>query len=159
MQTREADGLSLLIFISIPGAGKRMVVDRRKDQAVRVQEVQSGRQARGQGRQYDQAGRFWFRADSMIRQAGSDSGQARVKTGRTSKREIRKSRRTGKTRWLTWQDQTNWHRETGNTGLNRPGKISGWGGDNHKDRWNRSGRDTKGTRTSNFRDFWRSLHK
>ena len=33
-----------LIFISIQGAGKRMVVDRQKDHKVGVQDVQSGRQ-------------------------------------------------------------------------------------------------------------------
>jgi hypothetical protein len=43
----------------IQGAGKRMVVDRQKIiNKVRVQEVQSGRQAQGQCRQYGQAGGF-----------------------------------------------------------------------------------------------------
>jgi hypothetical protein len=48
-----------LIFIIIQVAGKRMVVDRQRIiNKVRVQEVQSGRQACGQGRQYSQAGGF-----------------------------------------------------------------------------------------------------
>jgi hypothetical protein len=42
------------------------------------------------------AGRPEVRAGSMVRQAGPESRQARVKTGRTSKREISKSRRTEK---------------------------------------------------------------
>jgi hypothetical protein len=51
--------------------------------------VQSGRQARGQGRQNGQAGGYRVQK------------QVRVKTGRTRKRRIAKSR-TGK-RWLTWK--------------------------------------------------------
>ena len=52
----------------------------------------------------------------MVRQAGSESRQAGVKPGRTSKREIRKSRSTGKTR------QTG-NRQTGNTGINTQGLM------------------------------------
>ena len=48
-----------LIFIIIEGAGKRMAMDRHK---VREMEVQSGRQAQGQGRQYGQAGGFRVKA-------------------------------------------------------------------------------------------------
>ena len=54
-----------------------------------------------ESRRYRVAGRLEVRAGSMVRQAGSESGHARVKTGRTSKRENRKSRSTGNTRWLT----------------------------------------------------------
>jgi hypothetical protein len=62
MRTQEADDLSLW-YVLVQGAGKRMVVDRQKIiNKVRVQEVQSGRQARGQGGQYGQAGGFRVRA-------------------------------------------------------------------------------------------------
>jgi hypothetical protein len=44
-----------------------MVVDRQKIiNKVRVQEVQSGRQIRGQGRQYGQAGGFRVKAGKQI---------------------------------------------------------------------------------------------
>jgi hypothetical protein len=48
---------------------------------------------RSESRRYRVAGRLEVRAGRMVRQAGSESGQASVKTGRTRKREIRKSRR------------------------------------------------------------------
>jgi hypothetical protein len=52
-----------LIFISIQGAGKRMVVDRKNMiNKFRVHEVQSGRSARGQGSQYGQTGGFRVKA-------------------------------------------------------------------------------------------------
>jgi glucose dehydrogenase len=52
MQTQEADGWGLTMFIHPKEVGKRMVVDREKGQnQIRVQEVQSGRQASGRGRQ------------------------------------------------------------------------------------------------------------
>jgi hypothetical protein len=39
-------------------------------------------------------------------------------------------------RCLTWKHKTNWHRETGNTGINTLWKLAtlGGGGENHKDR-------------------------
>ena len=44
---------------SSKGVGKRMVVDRQKGpNQIRVQEVQSGRQTRGQGRENSQAGGY-----------------------------------------------------------------------------------------------------
>jgi hypothetical protein len=52
-------------------------------------------------RKYRVAGRLEVRAGSMVRQTGSESRQAGVKTGRTSKREIRKKQEHGKPRWLT----------------------------------------------------------
>ena len=60
MQTREADGLSLDIYFK---QSKRGMQENGHGQAkgqnqFRVQEVQSGRQARGQGRQNSQAGRY-----------------------------------------------------------------------------------------------------
>ena len=57
-----------------------MVVDSQKGQnQIRVQEVQSGRQAHGQGRQNGQAG------------GNNVQKQARVKTGRTRKRRMQKA--------------------------------------------------------------------
>ena len=65
-----------------------MVVDRQKGQnQIRLQ---SGRQARGQGRQNGQVGGYKVQK------------QARVKTGRTSKRRMQKAGEWGK-RWLTWK--------------------------------------------------------
>jgi hypothetical protein len=70
-----------------------MVMDRKKGQIqIRVQEVQSGRQARGQGRQNGQAGGYKVQK------------QARVKTGRTRKRRMQKAGGRGKC-WLTWNMQ------------------------------------------------------
>ena len=91
---------------------------------IRVQEVQSGRQARGQGRQNGQAGGYRVQK------------QERVKTGRTRKRINAKSRRTGKPLVDLETYKTNWHRETGNTGINTLGKQAtpGEGGDNNEDR-------------------------
>jgi hypothetical protein len=101
------------IFINPKGVGKRMVVDRQKGQnQITVQEVQSGRQARGQGRQKGQAGGCKVQK------------QARVKTRRTRKRRNAKSRRTGKLLDDLETYKLNWHRETGNTGINTLGKIS-----------------------------------
>jgi hypothetical protein len=78
MQTQEADGWSLRCLIIQKGVGKRMVMDRQKGQnQIRVQEVQSGRQARGQGRQKWSGRRV--------------QKQARVKTGRTGKGRIAKA--------------------------------------------------------------------
>ena len=57
MKTWEADGLSLDIYSTIQ-KGKKMVVDRQNVNQFRVQEVQSGSQARGQGRQNGQAGGY-----------------------------------------------------------------------------------------------------
>jgi hypothetical protein len=62
-----------LIFISIQGADKRMVVDRQKIIT------------RSESRRYRVACRLEVRAGSMVMLAGSESRQARVKTGRTSK--------------------------------------------------------------------------
>ena len=47
-------------------------------------------------------------------------------------KENREGRSTGKTQWLTWTYKTNWHRETGNTGINTLGKkvTPEGGGDN-----------------------------
>ena len=61
MQTQEADGWSLTVFINPKGAGKRMVVDRQKVKTRSgVQEVQSGRQV-------------MVKAGRMVRQAGTES--------------------------------------------------------------------------------------
>ena len=57
-----------------------MVVDRQKDHNLILKEAW----------RYRVAGRLKGRAGRMIRQAGSESGQARVKTGRTRKMAIRK---------------------------------------------------------------------
>ena len=64
-----------------------MVVDRQKIKT------------RSESRRYRVVGRLEVRAGRLVRQAGSESRQARVTTGRTSKTE-----RTGeweKTHWLT----------------------------------------------------------
>ena len=72
MQTQEADGWSLTIFINPIGEGKRMVVDRQKGQhQFRVQKVPKGRQD-------DQAG------------GKGVQSQAGVKTVRTIKKRIAK---------------------------------------------------------------------
>jgi hypothetical protein len=69
-----------------------MVVDRQKGQnQIRVQEVQSGRQAHGQGRQNGQAAGYKVQK------------QARVKIGKTRKRRMQKSGEREK-RWLTWKN-------------------------------------------------------
>ena len=64
------------------------------------------------------------KAGRMVRQVGT-KGQARVKTGRTTK-----SRRTEKMLVDLETYKMNWHRETGNTGINTLGKTSntwkGW---------------------------------
>ena len=68
-----------------------MVVDRQKGQnQIRVQDVQSGRQARGQGRQNGQAGGYKVQK------------QARVKTRRIRKRRMQKAGER-ENRWLTWK--------------------------------------------------------
>jgi hypothetical protein len=66
-----------LIFINNPkGVGKRMVVDRQK--------VKTG----SESRRYCVADGLKVRAGKMVRQVGTESRkQARVKTGRNSKRE------------------------------------------------------------------------
>ena len=59
MQTQDADAMGL-IFITIQGVGKRMVVDRQKSE-IRSESRRcrvAARQARCQGRQNDQAGGF-----------------------------------------------------------------------------------------------------
>jgi hypothetical protein len=87
-------------------------VDRQNQ--VRVQEVQSGRQVRGQ------AGGYRVQK------------QARNKTKRTwrMQKENAKSRRTEIPLVDLETYKMNWHGETGNTGINTPGKISdtwrGW---------------------------------
>jgi hypothetical protein len=58
MQTQETDGWSLRCLNNPKGIDKRMVVDRQKVITRTVQEVQSGRQTRGQGRQNGQAGEY-----------------------------------------------------------------------------------------------------
>ena len=76
MLTQEPDGWSLIMFNHPKMVGKRMVVDRQNGQnQIRVQEVQSGRQACGQGRQNGQAGVYRVQKE------------ARVKIGRTRKGE------------------------------------------------------------------------
>lgn len=104
-----------------------------------------GRQTTGQGRQ----GSIIQSSGAKV-QAGPGSGQARVKTKRTRRRETREKAGTETKRWLTWTNRTNWHRQTENTGINTQG-ISGedgrhleGGGDKHEDRWNRSGHDNHG---------------
>jgi hypothetical protein len=56
---------------------------------IRIQEVRSGRQAHGQGRQTGQAGGYRVQK------------QARVKTGKTRKEENSKKEYRKKTHWLT----------------------------------------------------------
>jgi hypothetical protein len=84
MQTPEADGWSLTMFINPKGVGNGIVVDRQMLNQIRVQEVQSGRQAHGQGRENGQAGGYKVQKQAM------------VKTRRTRKRRNAKSRRTRK---------------------------------------------------------------
>jgi hypothetical protein len=82
-----------------------MVVDRQKGQnQIRVQEVQSGRQVR--------SGRYKVQK------------QARVKTGRTRKRRMQKAGEREKSLVDLETYKVNWHRETGNTGINTLGKTS-----------------------------------
>jgi hypothetical protein len=70
----------------------QMFMDSQKCQnQIRVQEVQSGRQARGQGRQNGQAGRY------------KDQKQARVKTRRNRKRRMQKAGNRENS-WLTRKD-------------------------------------------------------
>ena len=58
MQTQEADGWSITIFINPIGEGKRMVMDRQNGKnQFRVQKVPKGRQNQGQGRQNQGQGR------------------------------------------------------------------------------------------------------
>jgi hypothetical protein len=76
----------------------------------------------------------------VVRQADSAYGQARVKTRRAKKKQRLGKIGARRKRWLTWQNKTHWHRETGNTGINMPGTNGDnrrhleVGGDNHKDR-------------------------
>ena len=68
MQTQEADGLSLTMFINPKGVGKRMVVNRQKGKnQIRVQEVQSGRPAHGQGRQNGQADGYTVQKQARVK--------------------------------------------------------------------------------------------
>ena len=82
IQTREADGLCLSYLLINPlinpkGVGKRMVMDRQK--------VKTS----SNSRRYRVAGRLEVRVSRMVRQVGTESKkQARVKTGRTSKKRI-----------------------------------------------------------------------
>jgi hypothetical protein len=64
------------------------------------------------------------------RQAGSESGQARVKTRRARKRETGKAGAETK-RWLTRQTRRTGNRQTENTGINTQG-ITGKMGDTWK---------------------------
>ena len=73
MQTREADGLSLIYFIP-KEVGKRMVVDRQK--------VKTSSESRS----YSVAGRLEVRADRMVRQVGTESrNKERSKSGELAK--------------------------------------------------------------------------
>ena len=124
MQTQEADGWRLTMFINPKGVGKRMVMDSQKVKT------------RSESRRYRVADRLsWSRQAEWSGRRVQSPEQARVNTGRTRKRRMQKAGQR-ENHWLTWKTyKTNWHRETGNTGINTPGKISDtWGGDNHKDR-------------------------
>jgi hypothetical protein len=112
------EGCVLPVIIMTQGETQmqRMVVDRQKgENQIRVQEIQSGYTG------------LWVRAGSYKVQK-----QARgSKQGGLEKGEMQKESEWGKTRWLTWKHtRQNWHRETGNTGINTLGKISdtwrGW---------------------------------
>ena len=77
---------------------------------------------RSESRRYRVAGRLEVRAGSMVRQTGSESRQARVKTGRTSKRERRKSRSMEKNLLVDLTRRTG-NRQTENTGINTQGLM------------------------------------
>ena len=79
MQTLEADGWSLTMFINPKGLAREWSWTGKGKNQFRVQEVQSGRPARCQGRQNGQAGGYRVQK------------QARVKTRRTRKRRIAKA--------------------------------------------------------------------
>ena len=66
MQTREADGWSLTIFINPIRDGKRMVVDRQKGQN-QIQKVPKGRQNQGPGRKDDQTGRKVVQSQAVVK--------------------------------------------------------------------------------------------
>jgi hypothetical protein len=89
------------------GVGKTMVMDRQKVKT------------RSESRRYRVADRLVVKVQK----------QARVKTRRTRKRRNAKSRRTGKPLVDLETCKTNWHRDTGNTGINTVGTIIGtWKG-------------------------------
>ena len=69
MQTQEADGWSLTMFINPKGVGKRMVVDRQK--------VIN----RSESRRYRVAGRLKVRAGRMVRKAGTETRTGKGQTG------------------------------------------------------------------------------
>ena len=118
IQTQEADGWSLRCLIIQKGVGKRMVVDRQK-----VKPVQSP------GGTEWQTGSRSREAEWSGRHVQSPE-QARIKTGRTRKRRMQKAGEREKTLVDLETYKTNWHRETGNTGINTLGETSntwrGW---------------------------------
>ena len=88
--------------------------------------IQRGRQENGkkvktrsESRRYRVADRLWVKAGRMVRQAGTKSRNRQGSKPRTGKPLVN---------FETYK--TNWHRETGNTGINTLGKISdtwrGW---------------------------------
>ena len=91
----------------------------------------------------DTGGR-WFESLFIVQQGAGKSS----KRGNLEKNATRKKQEHGKTRWLTWQDKTNWqqtNREHRNKYPGNNGEDGGHlevGGDNQKDRWNRSGHDS-----------------
>ena len=76
------------------------------------------------------ADRLEVKAGRMVRQAGTKSRNRQGSKPGGLAKENRKSRRTGKPLVDLETYKTNWHRETGNTGINTLGKISntwrGW---------------------------------
>ena len=97
-----------------------MVVDRQKVKT------------RSESWRYRVAARFVVKAGRLVRQAGAKSRNRQgSKPGGLEKDECKKkTRRTGKPLVDLETYKTNWHRETGNTGINTLRKISntwrGW---------------------------------
>jgi hypothetical protein len=76
MQTQEADGWSLTVFINPKGVGKTIVVDRPKVKT------------RSESRRYRVADRLVVKAGRMVRQAGTESRNSQgSKPGGLEKRQ------------------------------------------------------------------------
>jgi hypothetical protein len=115
MQTQEADGWAP-IFINPRGRQKVGRGQARGESPKQYQtkdslEVWPGRGSvtRSESKQYKGIGRLEDRTGRVVRQAGTESGQARVETKRTrTKRDYRRSKekrslnRSKEKRWLTW---------------------------------------------------------